>query len=208
MAKLMTSRSSFSALADKPARLLALTTRLIERPWAVTRGLSCIPWQRTIRIVQPHRYVVSQLPLQCQGRPRQSLDLLCCHDCTLHIDSARPAGFTSLYFGMFLAPVYLSQLKQGSGSMQAQSNMLSLIQRFADFYPCPACAQHLRQDLKKQPPAVSSREDLSQWFCRLHNRVNQRLGKPQFDCSQVLARWRASVSKQSVGHDLTTSAHE
>ena len=71
--------------------------------------------------------------------------------------------------------------------------MQSLIQRFADFYPCPSCASHMRQDLKKNPPEVQSRQELSQWFCGLHNRVNKRLGKPEFDCSQVLARWRASI---------------
>ena len=44
--------------------------------------------------------------------------------------------------------------------------------------------------LKKEPPQVNTRDDFSQWMCRLHNEVNTRLGKPLFDCSRVDERWR------------------
>lgn len=44
--------------------------------------------------------------------------------------------------------------------------------------------------LKKNSPDTSNQENLSQWFCRLHNRVNKKLGKPEFDCSKVSERWR------------------
>ena len=44
--------------------------------------------------------------------------------------------------------------------------------------------------LKTNQPDTSSRHSLSQWFCRLHNSVNVRLGKPEFDCSRVDERWR------------------
>lgn len=44
--------------------------------------------------------------------------------------------------------------------------------------------------LKEEPIAVNSNHDLSQWLCRLHNKVNKKLGKPEFDCSKVNERWR------------------
>lgn len=44
--------------------------------------------------------------------------------------------------------------------------------------------------LKTNQPDTSSRHALSQWFCHLHNGVNLRLGKPEFDCSRVDERWK------------------
>jgi len=58
------------------------------------------------------------------------------------------------------------------------------------FYPCQPCAQEMQTQLKKEPPQVNTRDDFSQWMCRLHNEVNTRLGKPLFDCSRVDERWR------------------
>jgi len=44
--------------------------------------------------------------------------------------------------------------------------------------------------LKTNQPDTNSRHNLSQWLCRLHNDINIRLGKPEFDCSRVDERWR------------------
>ncbi|KAJ8305070.1 hypothetical protein KUTeg_017381 [Tegillarca granosa] len=60
-----------------------------------------------------------------------------------------------------------------------QSDMRSFIHLFLDFIP-----------FKDNTPDTSSQENLSQWFCRLHNSVNKKLGKPEFDCSKVNERWR------------------
>ncbi|GJQ78914.1 putative sulfhydryl oxidase [Trypoxylus dichotomus] len=60
---------------------------------------------------------------------------------------------------------------------------------FAKFYPCEMCAADLRKDLKEDPPKTDSRETLSQWLCQLHNKVNRKLHKPEFDCSKVNERW-------------------
>jgi len=57
-------------------------------------------------------------------------------------------------------------------------------------YPCSDCAEDLRSDLVVDPPQLSSAVQFSKWMCQLHNRVNQKLGKPQFDCTRVFERWR------------------
>ncbi|XP_005184939.1 FAD-linked sulfhydryl oxidase ALR [Musca domestica] len=57
-------------------------------------------------------------------------------------------------------------------------------------YPCEYCAQDFRKDLRENPVQVNSQKDFSQWLCQFHNRVNVKLGKPEFDCSKVNERWR------------------
>ncbi|CAH2307434.1 FAD-linked sulfhydryl oxidase ALR [Pelobates cultripes] len=71
-----------------------------------------------------------------------------------------------------------------------QDEMKSFINIFSKFYPCDECAEDLRDRLKTTQPDTSSRYNLSQWMCILHNDVNRKLGKTEFDCSKVDERWR------------------
>ncbi|KAK4876592.1 hypothetical protein RN001_009098 [Aquatica leii] len=58
------------------------------------------------------------------------------------------------------------------------------------FYPCEPCAHDLRNDLKDDPPRLNNQQEFSHWLCQLHNKVNLKLDKPEFDCSKVNERWR------------------
>ncbi|KAK5984828.1 Sulfhydryl oxidase [Trichostrongylus colubriformis] len=60
----------------------------------------------------------------------------------------------------------------------------------AKTYPCDYCAKDLRKVLKEDPPKLSSRNEFALWMCQLHNKVNRRTGKPDFDCSKVFERWK------------------
>ncbi|XP_073492562.1 FAD-linked sulfhydryl oxidase ALR [Aquarana catesbeiana] len=77
-----------------------------------------------------------------------------------------------------------------SPSTKQQEEMKSFINIFSKFYPCEECADDLRERLTSTQPDTSSRHNLSQWMCILHNDVNRKLGKVEFDCSKVDERWR------------------
>jgi FAD-linked sulfhydryl oxidase len=67
----------------------------------------------------------------------------------------------------------------------------ALFNSLPTLYPCSFCATELEQEIKTVgPPDVSNGEALSKWLCKIHNEVNVRLGKKEFDCSQVLKRWK------------------
>ncbi|GAA6064541.1 hypothetical protein JCM10212_005645 [Sporobolomyces blumeae] len=62
----------------------------------------------------------------------------------------------------------------------------SFLYLFSRLYPCGECAAEFQELLRKSPPQTSSRSAASMHLCHLHNQVNLRLGKPEFDCSKDL----------------------
>lgn len=61
----------------------------------------------------------------------------------------------------------------------------SYVHLFQRLYPCGECAEHFGQVLNKYPPQVSSRTAAAMWGCFVHNVVNKRLKKPEFDCKDI-----------------------
>nr|QSX72238.1 augmenter of liver regeneration [Halisarca dujardinii]QZX63211.1 mitochondrial FAD-linked sulfhydryl oxidase [Halisarca dujardinii] len=74
-------------------------------------------------------------------------------------------------------------------SADQQHDMKQFISLMSKIYPCESCADHMQSRLKTHPPGASEQKELALWMCQLHNEVNERLGKPQFDCSTVNERW-------------------
>ncbi|KNC96298.1 uncharacterized protein SPPG_08450 [Spizellomyces punctatus DAOM BR117] len=90
-------------------------------------------------------------------------------------------------------------------SVAEQYSMRNLISALGRFYPCGYCAEHLKGEVLRRPPDVSSNRALSQWFCEVHNEVNERQGKPRFDCTKVFERWRDGSAGSECFPDI---AHE
>ncbi|KAL1712483.1 ERV/ALR sulfhydryl oxidase domain-containing protein [Schizophyllum commune] len=66
-----------------------------------------------------------------------------------------------------------------------QEALRSYFHVFSRLYPCGECATEFQQLLKKFPPQTSSRRSASLWLCDVHNTVNKRLRKPEFDCAHL-----------------------
>ena len=81
-------------------------------------------------------------------------------------------------------------------SPEQRTRMLGLLFALPVLYPCWYCASHLGESIKLNPPDLSSRISLSRWLCERHNEVNERLGKPLFDCSikSLDERWKDGPS--------------
>lgn len=77
-----------------------------------------------------------------------------------------------------------------------QKKMKTFLSLFGEFYPCPPCAADFQDYLEEHPPRVSGREELGQWLCEAHNEVNDKLGKPSFDCKTWRQRWLDGWSKK------------
>ncbi|ORZ35408.1 ERV/ALR sulfhydryl oxidase domain-containing protein [Catenaria anguillulae PL171] len=86
-----------------------------------------------------------------------------------------------------------------SPTPQHQSAMAQLLQGVSQLYPCGWCATHMREYMQAHPPQLESRTAVSQWMCVMHNDVNRRLGKPEFDCSRVMERWKESLDLARCG---------
>lgn len=69
------------------------------------------------------------------------------------------------------------------------------IKSFAQVYPCGDCARHFIKLLEKYPPQTNSRKNAALWGCFIHNQVNKRLEKEQYDCTTILEDYDCGCGK-------------
>jgi len=70
-----------------------------------------------------------------------------------------------------------------------KKNIEIFLKLFAQYYPCKECGSHFYKMLQDYPVQANSREELMKYLCALHNKVNKRLHKPEFNCDIVKNRW-------------------
>ncbi|PWN46094.1 FAD-dependent thiol oxidase [Ceraceosorus guamensis] len=91
-----------------------------------------------------------------------------------------------------------------------KSAMLSLLRSLPHLYPCHSCAAALGEEYEREKregtcwnargggqadileQAVGKGQTLRRWLCGIHNEVNERLGKPVWECREEVLqeRWR------------------
>ncbi|KAF5322513.1 hypothetical protein D9619_001583 [Psilocybe cf. subviscida] len=65
-------------------------------------------------------------------------------------------------------------------------------------YPCGECAAEFQQLLAQYPPQTASRKTASLWLCAVHNKVNERLKKPEFDCAHLSDEYDCGCGDEPV----------
>lgn len=86
---------------------------------------------------------------------------------------------------------------------QEQTTLKQYIYLFAKVYPCGDCARHFQKLLEKFPPQVSSRKTAAVWGCHVHNQVNERLGKDNYDCTTILEDYDCGCGSDEKEDDDT-----
>lgn len=88
-------------------------------------------------------------------------------------------------------------------SDQEKATLKLFILMFGQVYPCGDCARHFQKLLKKYPPQVGSRQIAATWGCHIHNKVNERLDKPEYDCSKILEDYDCGCGDDEKSLDFT-----
>lgn len=88
-------------------------------------------------------------------------------------------------------------------STQEKSTLKLYIHLFAQVYPCGDCARHFQKLLAQFPPQVSSRKTAALWGCHIHNQVNMRLKKPEYDCTTILEDYDCGCGDDEKEQDIT-----
>lgn len=86
---------------------------------------------------------------------------------------------------------------------QQKATLKQYIHLFAQVYPCGDCARHFQGLLSKYPPQVSSRKNAALWGCDIHNKVNERLKKPIYDCLNILEDYDCGCGSDEKEADAT-----
>jgi len=89
----------------------------------------------------------------------------------------------------------------------------NLVATMGQHYPCPLCRRHLQAKLVDPslgPVPTKSRTDLAIWFCKLHNMVNDDLGKKRHSCNafELDLQYLKSCGECSASKTVDEDIHE
>lgn len=66
-----------------------------------------------------------------------------------------------------------------------KENVKQFINLLSRLYPCEDCKESFQQIVKENPPNVSNRLGFCRYVCKIHNIVNQKIGKNKVDCKKL-----------------------
>lgn len=75
---------------------------------------------------------------------------------------------------------------------QVYANFFKSLQKVL---PCEKCCVHYSQNIQEYPiePALESRDSLVRWLIKIHNEVNEDLGKPLYTYEQVIEEYKYKI---------------
>lgn len=69
----------------------------------------------------------------------------------------------------------------------------NFVQEFTSAIPCSMCSGHFSQLVSENPlPETQDPSVLFEWSVLLHNKVNEKLGKPIISVDQAMRHWTSS----------------
>ncbi len=91
-------------------------------------------------------------------------------------------------------------------SKQEQEDAIKFYTSLKTMLPCGICRAHYSEFLREMPveQAVGSRDDLIYWVFRLHNKVNNNLGKREFTFEEYIRTMR-NLAASDKAHIFTPS---
>lgn len=81
-----------------------------------------------------------------------------------------------------------------------KNNYLSFFESLQDVLPCPICAEHFKQNMKKHPINLESNKQLFNWTVEMHNLVNKQNGKKTLTFDQAFSE--VTQQNKRVSEDL------
>ncbi|KAM9937891.1 hypothetical protein OXX80_002579 [Metschnikowia pulcherrima] len=88
-------------------------------------------------------------------------------------------------------------------TVSEKTTLKSYIHLFSQVYPCGDCARHFQHLLVKYPPQVESRKTAALWGCHVHNKVNEKLHKAEYDCTKILEDYDCGCGDDEKEVDYT-----
>lgn len=95
-----------------------------------------------------------------------------------------------------------------------KSGLLDLVNSIEKIFPCEECKGHFKDMIAQNPLVDSSKKDVIYYFCGLHNKVNIRLEKREFDCDEAYNYWKnegcgcTGNNEESLDDDSGSSTSE
>ena len=106
-----------------------------------------------------------------------------------------PAGRADLGWQSWTLLHSIAAYYPDAPTSEDQTRAKQFIESLSHLYPCTHCAEDFREDLKEMPVELESRTSFSVWMCRMHNRVNSKIGKSEYSCNidALDLRWRKNA---------------
>ena len=85
----------------------------------------------------------------------------------------------------------LAEKIQEDKYIQQKNNLFKVLEIICRNLPCPDCADHAVETIKKiNIKNINSKESFKQLIFEFHNRVNQRLKKPEFSFDELNSKYK------------------